>query len=138
MLKRCAKTVFCVSVAGFLAACAPDGRNAEIAVAAPDAGAGPQSPTAQVQEAQAPEVHRGAALARHVCVACHDIGIGAPPASDLDPEVEAPSFAEVADRPGTDMASLREWMAAAHAPMPQFLLNETELDDVASYILSLR
>lgn len=81
-----------------------------------------------------PATYRGSGLARQVCAQCHDIATGSAPVR----QVNAPAFSTVANRPDMTVEKLRAWMAASHPTMPNYLLNATEVDDVATYIMSLR
>jgi len=85
---------------------------------------------------------RGESLARLVCSACHIV------ASDQAPRhlpAEAASFSEIANRPGTNEQALRKFIATTHwdmksvpVTMPNPMLTDQQVRDVARYILSLR
>ena len=58
---------------------------------------------------------------------------------------EAPSFTEVANRPDTNLKSLRKFIATTHwdmkstpVTMPNPMLTDSQVSDVSRYILSLR
>jgi len=76
----------------------------------------------------------GRALAQRDCAGCHlvsDRQTG--PAAD-----GVPSFAAVARMPSTTELSLRAFLRTPHPPMPDLALSRRDMDDVVSYILSLR
>jgi mono/diheme cytochrome c family protein len=80
------------------------------------------------------EAQQGQELARTVCAECHSVDRG----DDLGGVAGAPSFQEIADRPSTTELSLRAFLRTSHAGMPDLVLTEPEVDDIAAYILSLR
>jgi mono/diheme cytochrome c family protein len=76
----------------------------------------------------------GEKLARKVCASCHIV-------SDqpvADPGFGAPSFLEVTADPAVTEMSLRVFLQTPHANMPDLILSPEEIDDVISYLLSLR
>ncbi|HXW75506.1 MAG TPA: cytochrome c [Steroidobacteraceae bacterium] len=85
---------------------------------------------------------RGADIARNVCSACHLA------TSDQEPRQrppEAPSFTEIANRPETNLKSLRKFIATTHwdmktmpPTMPNPMLTNSQVSDVSHYIMSLR
>jgi len=76
----------------------------------------------------------GLKLALRDCAACHVVaGRQAGPAP-----VGVPTFAAVARMPSTTALSLRAFLQTPHPPMPDLALSRSELEDVISYILSLR
>jgi mono/diheme cytochrome c family protein len=78
-----------------------------------------------------PRISRGQAVAQEWCAACHGI----------DRRVSgsgAPSFTEIAGRPGRDVAYLSNFLREDHFPMTTYRLFEHEKDEVAAFILSLR
>lgn len=94
----------------------------------------PPAPTPE-PEASSPAVYRGSALARQVCVQCHDIGVpGTAPATD----VGAPGFSEVANRPDMTAEYLVQWMRSTHPTMPGFMFDAGSVADVTAYILDFR
>jgi len=104
-------------IVGVLAACSPP---ADEPVAAPQAEADPA-------------VYRGAAIAGQVCAQCHDVGTGAPVQA-----VGAPDFRDIAGRPASTLEGLAAWMRANHPQMPNYMFIESDLADLAAYIVSLR
>ncbi len=77
---------------------------------------------------------QGRAVAERWCASCHvvsprpvgPVGDGATP------------FQSIADRPATTALSLRAFLSSPHGRMPDLNLTQTEMDDLISYILSLR
>ena len=102
-----------------------------------------RSQTAGAQSAHDPVVVRGEHLARTVCSACHVV------ASDqefapllINP---APSFADIAQRPGTRVATLERFILSTHwdmqsipMRMPNPMLDKNDARAVAAYILTLK
>ncbi len=68
------------------------------------------------------------------CSSCHQIG---PLASNLANDA-VPSFRAVANMPSTTLLSLHAFLRTPHPAMPDLMLTEEQMDDIASYILSLR
>jgi len=98
---------------------------------------------AQAQSPQGSAVTRGGDLARLVCSDCHVV------ASDQDfPPVlqpPAPSFLDIANRPGTTATSLRQFiltthwsMKSARVTMPNPKMRPEDAAVLAAYIMSLR
>ena len=87
-------------------------------------------------------VARGADVARNVCSACHLATSDQPPGRLA---AEAPSFSEIANRPETNLKSLRKFIATTHwdmkstpVTMPNPMLTDSQVSDVSNYIMSLR
>jgi mono/diheme cytochrome c family protein len=87
----------------------------------------------------------GQALAREYCSACHRVSAeqAPPPKVTVDTgsgseEYEAPSFRQVAARPGRDADYLRTFIQAPHYPMREQLFIPEELEQIVTYILSLK
>lgn len=80
----------------------------------------------------------GREVALHNCDACHIVAAN----QELRPLVGnyAPSFFDIANKPATNEASLREFLSHTHAyaNMPYPDLAPRDLADVVIYILSLR
>jgi mono/diheme cytochrome c family protein len=100
----------------------------------PANGTGSRPPAVGSQKADDPSVYRGAAIAGQVCAQCHDTSGG----SETKPGFSAASFASVANRAGMDTAKLRYWLTSLHPSMPNYLFDNTTVDDLAAYIMSLR
>ena len=79
-------------------------------------------------------VEAGYRLAEEICVECHAI------ASDelRSPNIDAPTFFDVANKPGITVMALSVWFRTPHPTMPNFVFSETETSDLAAYILSLK
>ena len=77
-----------------------------------------------------PRIARGQAVAQEWCATCH--GFDRPVRG-----AGAPSFAEIAARPGRDAAYLAGFLREDHFPMTTYRLFEHEKDEVAAFILSL-
>jgi mono/diheme cytochrome c family protein len=85
--------------------------------------------TAQVPSGDA---NAGWQLVKAQCSTCHD-GEGKP----RNPQ-QGPSLAAVAAMPSTTSISLHAFLMTPHADMPNYRLTTREIDDVVTYILSLR
>ena len=70
----------------------------------------------------------GATIARDVCAPCHSEAKGGP----------APSFSAIARMPSTTRTAITVFLKTPHAPMPNIMLSEDEIDALADFILSLR
>lgn len=79
--------------------------------------------------AQEPSV--GGRLAVRWCMSCHVIETRQRMATD-----NAPSFREIATRPGTTADSLERYLSKEHTLMPDFLLSAKERAALVAYILS--
>lgn len=84
----------------------------------------------------------GRAVAGLWCAECHRIAPDQPSGMRaghvLPPPLAAPSFMDIASRPGIDEATLLHFTAELHLPMPTYRLSDVERRDVVAYILSLR
>ena len=80
------------------------------------------------------EAFAGQVFARNFCAECHYVEKDW---VDLS-QSYAPPFADIADnRQWTDIA-LRVWLRSPHVEMPNFILKQTEIDNVVAYIGYLR
>jgi mono/diheme cytochrome c family protein len=79
------------------------------------------------------DVRRGRALAERWCAECHAV---APNDAAGDPA--APDFADIAKEPSATAYGLRVFLRVPHATMPNFILDPDDIDDIVSYILSLK
>lgn len=88
-----------------------------------------------IGSASAADAKAGQALAEKWCASCHVVGRGGQgTASDA-----APTFAAVANRPGTSEEGLRAFLAEPHrSAMKGIVLPRLEIADLAAYIMSLR
>lgn len=88
---------------------------------------------AHQSHAQEPQVERGRTFAQANCARCHAIG---PSGDSRLPE--APPFRTLHERyPVEDLAeSLAEGIKTSH-PMPEFELDQAQIDDLIAYLKSL-
>jgi mono/diheme cytochrome c family protein len=84
---------------------------------------------ASAQAQQPGDAAAGKRLADATCAGCHSAPVG---------PRRAPDFRAIAAMPSTTALSLGVFMRTSHPTMPNVMLTPTELDDVISYILSLR
>ena len=83
--------------------------------------------------AQPASVARGHELAERICANCHVID-----ASASGSWTNAPSFQSIANQPGITRARIADYVKKLPLHMPVKDYTQAELNDVASYILSLR
>lgn len=69
------------------------------------------------------------------CAECHNVGAGKQ--QPIRPG-EAPDFAAIANARTTTALGLEVFLTTPHAKMPNFMIGETDRQDVTAYILSLR
>jgi mono/diheme cytochrome c family protein len=75
----------------------------------------------------------GKAVARACRVNCHIVTAGQATGGD-----QAPTWSNIADRPGTNSDSLHALLAKPRGAMPDFKLGGQDIDNVTAYILSLK
>ncbi len=80
------------------------------------------------------DIENGRHLAETWCSSCHLIG----PSAASGTSNGVPPFAVIARMKSTTILSLRAFLQTPHARMPDLHLTRDEVDDLASYILSLR
>jgi mono/diheme cytochrome c family protein len=83
----------------------------------------------------ATSAQRGLAFAQANCAVCHGVSTGA---VSLHPE--APTFADIANRPGVTAQTLRQFLGDSHN-FPQamnFEVDPASLDDLAAHFVTLR
>jgi len=90
------------------------------------------SPFAVAQDAG--DVSQGHRLAEKWCVNCHVVA----PDSRSGTSNGAPTFASVAHMKSATPMSLQVFLQTPHNRMPDLHLSREEIDDLVSYILSLR
>lgn len=84
--------------------------------------------------ADAEQVKRGGALANTWCAGCHVTGANSQrSAADI-----APTFADIANNKAISDARIRGVLNRPHGRMPTDALTARQIDDVVTYILSLR
>jgi mono/diheme cytochrome c family protein len=76
---------------------------------------------------------RGLALSERWCSQCH----GVTP-NEGSHNADAPRFVDVAAEPSVTEYSLRVFFRTPHATMPNFVLNPDDIEDIISYILSMK
>jgi mono/diheme cytochrome c family protein len=77
----------------------------------------------------------GLSVAKAVCSRCHAVEKNSPPSRDA----AAPSFEDIANSPGiTARAISKALQTTPHRRMPNFRMNRGVLDDLVTYILSLK
>ncbi len=79
-------------------------------------------------------VDAGYRLAKEVCAACHAIE----PDDAISPNLDAPTFHEIANKPAMTAIALSVWFRTPHPTMPNFVISPAETSDLAAYILSLK
>lgn len=77
---------------------------------------------------------RGHELARAWCSECHQVERN----RKSQPVWDIPSFTSVARSPATTESSLRAFLSTPHPSMPNIKLKPAEIDEIVSYILSLK
>jgi cytochrome c len=80
------------------------------------------------------DVAAGRKLAETWCSSCHVVG----PSTVHGTSNGVPTFVAVAGMKATTAMSLRVFLQTPHAQMPDLHLSRNEIDDLATYILSLR
>jgi mono/diheme cytochrome c family protein len=76
----------------------------------------------------------GRALAIQTCAGCHAVA-----QDQRRPALDGvPAFLTLARDPAITELSLRAFLQTPHARMPSIMLSRREIDDVISYILSMR
>jgi cytochrome c len=76
---------------------------------------------------------RGRALSQRWCSNCHAIAT-----DEGSHNPDAPSFVDVAAEPSTTEYALRVFLRTPHPTMPNFVLKPDDIEDIASYIISLK
>jgi mono/diheme cytochrome c family protein len=75
----------------------------------------------------------GERLAEKWCAECHAIR-----ADRLSPNPASPTFPKLAAEPSITEYSLRALLQSPHETMPHIMFKDDELDDIISYIMSLK
>jgi mono/diheme cytochrome c family protein len=76
----------------------------------------------------------GYLLATESCAECHVVSDKAVPSFVFD----VPSFFAIANNPAVTAISISVFLRTPHASMPNLILKTEDIDNVATYILSLR
>jgi mono/diheme cytochrome c family protein len=91
---------------------------------------------ATLAEAQpAATVARGRELAERACGGCHSINGGS---GSIVQGTDVPSFRAIAGRPNQTAERLQAFIMTPHRPMPGIPLSLAEVNDVVTYLLSLK
>ena len=77
---------------------------------------------------------RGYALALQLCSGCHVVAPGQRPPTG----VAAPTFRDIANRPGMNEVTLHNFLRTPHPIMPMLILSAEEMRDVSSFIIGLK
>jgi mono/diheme cytochrome c family protein len=75
----------------------------------------------------------GLAFAKQVCSGCHAVEKSA----EHSPNLDAPTFEEIATTPGMTAAALSAALQTSHSTMPNLVLRD-DMANVVAYILSLK
>jgi len=78
-------------------------------------------------------VDAGRKLADAWCTVCHNIEKNTAGTSN-----PAPDFAAIANQPATTALSVKVFLQTSHPTMPNLVLTPAQIDDLASYIISLK
>ena len=80
------------------------------------------------------QIEQGHELARVWCTQCHLID----PEGAGFAQSGAPTFSEVAAKPDQTREKIKLWLVDPHPPMPNLNLSRDEIENLTSYILSLK
>jgi mono/diheme cytochrome c family protein len=100
------------------------------------------SSVAHAQNTRADLVAAGHDFALKICSNCHVVAIDQASPPLMKPA--APSFSEIAARPGTTESLLRDFLAKPHgetrrsSKMPAFMLADLQATQIIAYLLSLK
>ena len=81
----------------------------------------------------APDPQNGQQLAGRLCSNCHLVSI-----EQSQAVADVPTFKEIANRPGQTAGTIMARIVIPRHPMPVIPVTKPELNDLASYIMSLR
>jgi mono/diheme cytochrome c family protein len=81
--------------------------------------------------AAAADADQGGVMAKRWCATCHVVA-----ADQARGSTQAPSFSEIAKKPGLTAASIALFLLRPHPPMPDMNLSRSEAADLAAYIVS--
>ena len=81
----------------------------------------------------APDPQHGGQLAQRLCSNCHLVSV-----EQTKAVADVPSFKEIANRPGQTEGTILARIVIPKHPMPVIPITKSELNDLASYIMSLR
>lgn len=86
-----------------------------------------------LEPAMAQDIAAGEYVARTSCSSCHEIGARPTPSFTV-----APPFRGIARTRGMTQTSIEVFLKTPHEIMPNYVLNENQIRDVAAYIIDLR
>ncbi|MEJ2376099.1 MAG: cytochrome c [Pseudolabrys sp.] len=89
---------------------------------------------ATAQAAQVGSAERGLRIVREQCAECHLLG----KEKGLSTNLQASTFAKIANTPGMTAAALRVALSTSHRSMPNIIIKSDDADSIIAYILSLR
>jgi mono/diheme cytochrome c family protein len=70
---------------------------------------------------------------RRHCIECHAVDAGAASATP-----KAPSFQSIANTPGMTLMALNVWLHSVHKDMPQLMVDQDSIPDIAAYLATLK
>jgi cytochrome c len=76
---------------------------------------------------------RGRILSEQQCSQCHRVH-----PNEASADRKAPNFPAIAGEPSATEYSLRVFLKTPHPTMPNFMLQPEDIDDLVSYIISLK
>jgi mono/diheme cytochrome c family protein len=85
------------------------------------------------EPAFAQDVAAGEQLARAICIGCHEIEARPTPSIGA-----GPPFRGIARVRGMTQKSIEVYLSTAHEVMPNYVLTQKQIRDVAGYIIELR
>jgi mono/diheme cytochrome c family protein len=80
------------------------------------------------------DIAAGRDLAINLCSECHSVQ----PDGSVSPNSESPAFVQIANTPGMTALSIRVFLQSPHRAMPLLVLEPSEIENVAAYIISLK
>ena len=86
-------------------------------------------------KAQDRDITAGRDFAREACRACHMVERQPRALRRID---IGPAFRDIANTPEMTQTAIRVFLTSSHPKMPNLILPQEEIADVAAYILSLR
>jgi mono/diheme cytochrome c family protein len=81
----------------------------------------------------AQDIVAGARIARTQCSSCHQISNEPGAKAGI-----APSFVDITNIKGTTQLSIEVFLSTTHEKMPNYVLGQEQIANVAAYIISLR
>lgn len=81
-----------------------------------------------------PDAARGRILAERLCATCHVVSDAQTSSATAGP----PTFASIANRPGQTRQRIVNVLISPHPPMPDVHITVQEIDDIVSYLDTMR